>query len=155
RRGSRAFETAMVFRGLGGGGRAPGAVVDLLPRGEGAGGGVRGSVGRGLARPRGRFGDQAARVRAGGSRRGEGRLLDAECGAAQIVAAVLPSGSASFPALTPHVPAAHWAERAIGDLFGLRPEGHPRSKGMLLHEAWPEKFAPLLEAAPGAAGGSP
>src|SRR5439155_187944 len=55
----------------------------------------------------------------------------------------LPAGVTEFASLTARVPAAHWAERAIGDFFGLRAEGHPRWKGLLLHEAWPDLFAPL------------
>jgi Ni,Fe-hydrogenase III large subunit len=38
----------------------------------------------------------------------------------------LPHGSVAYPALTPLLPAAAWYERAIHDLHGLRPEGHPR-----------------------------
>lgn len=52
----------------------------------------------------------------------------------------------AFPTLTPRVPQAHWFERALFDLFGLRPEGHPHFKSLLLHEAWPEGFHPLRAA---------
>ncbi len=58
----------------------------------------------------------------------------------------LDSGRSDFPSITPRVPQAHWFERRIQDLFGIRPEGHPRSKSLILHEAWPEQFHPLREA---------
>ncbi len=51
----------------------------------------------------------------------------------------------SFPSLTQKIPQAHWYERAIYDLFGLLPEGHPRFKSLILHEAWPEGYYPLME----------
>jgi Ni,Fe-hydrogenase III large subunit len=43
------------------------------------------------------------------------------------------------------VPQAHWFERAIHDFFGVIPEGHPRFKSVILHEAWPRDFHPLRE----------
>src|SRR5262249_37367589 len=75
----------------------------------------------------------------------EALLLDTENGATQIFATRLPAGVTAFPALTIRVPAAHWAERALGDFFGLHAEGHPRWKGLLLHEAWPADLTPLRE----------
>jgi Ni,Fe-hydrogenase III large subunit len=38
----------------------------------------------------------------------------------------------AYPALTPLVPAAFWYEREIADLFGLRPQGHPRLDPLIL-----------------------
>ncbi|EUA76420.1 respiratory-chain NADH dehydrogenase, 30 Kd subunit [Mycobacterium xenopi 4042] len=35
-------------------------------------------------------------------------------------------GSLSYPSLTPDVPAAFWYERALHDLSGVVPTGHPR-----------------------------
>jgi formate hydrogenlyase subunit 5 len=40
--------------------------------------------------------------------------------------ASLPSGAASYPALTPEIGAAFWYERLIHDETGVIPEGHPR-----------------------------
>jgi Ni,Fe-hydrogenase III large subunit len=61
----------------------------------------------------------------------------------------------SYPSITLRVPQAHWCERAVSDLFGVRAVGHPRSKSLLLHEVWPEAFHPLASATmpvePGAA----
>src|SRR5262249_48728135 len=60
----------------------------------------------------------------------------------------LDASRGGYPSLTPRVPQAHWFERAIYDLFGLQPEGHPRFKSLILHEAWPEGFYPLREVSP-------
>lgn len=73
----------------------------------------------------------------------EALLLDTNLGHCHIVSAPLEPGTAVYPALTPHLPAAHWAERAIGDMFGIRATGHPRWKSLILHEAWPAEFFPL------------
>ncbi len=43
-------------------------------------------------------------------------------------------GEEMFPALTPLVPAAHWHEREIHDLYGLSPVGHPRLEPLMRHE---------------------
>lgn len=48
-----------------------------------------------------------------------------------------------FPSITPYVPAAHWYEREIKDLFGLRPQGHPDNRRLALHEDWPKKLFPM------------
>jgi Ni,Fe-hydrogenase III large subunit/Ni,Fe-hydrogenase III component G len=98
---------------------------------------------RALARAGWRFGHETVRVLPDGRLCVELLLLEIGSGAARILSTSLPAGATGFPSLTPHVPAAHWAERAMGDLFGLQAEGHPRWKGLLLHEAWPEGFAPL------------
>ena len=42
---------------------------------------------------------------------------------------------AAYPAVTPRVPAAHWFEREIHDLFGIVPEGHPRLEPLVRHAA--------------------
>jgi len=39
----------------------------------------------------------------------------------------------SYPAVTPRVPAAHWFEREIHDLWGNVPEGHPRLEPLVRH----------------------
>jgi Ni,Fe-hydrogenase III large subunit len=40
-----------------------------------------------------------------------------------------------YPAVTPRVPAAHWFEREIHDLFAIVPEGHPRLEPLVRHPA--------------------
>ncbi|MGH2885517.1 MAG: NADH-quinone oxidoreductase subunit C, partial [Solirubrobacteraceae bacterium] len=39
----------------------------------------------------------------------------------------------AYPAVTPRVPAAHWFEREIHDLFAIVPEGHPRLEPLVRH----------------------
>ena len=39
-----------------------------------------------------------------------------------------------FPSITSHVPAAHWYEREIMDMFGLIPHGHPDRRRLVFHE---------------------
>jgi Ni,Fe-hydrogenase III large subunit/Ni,Fe-hydrogenase III component G len=48
-----------------------------------------------------------------------------------------------FPSVTPRLPAAHWYEREVHDLFGLVPEGHPDPRRLVLHETWPSGVHPL------------
>ena len=75
----------------------------------------------------------------------EALLLDTAAGGGEIIAVPLPPGAGEFPSLTSRLPAAHWAERAAGEMFGLVAHGHPRWKSLLLHEAWPRDFAPLRD----------
>ncbi len=58
---------------------------------------------------------------------------------------VLPLGEQerSFPSITSSIPAAHWYEREIGDLFGLAPQGHPDQRRLVFHEAFPAASHPL------------
>jgi len=44
-----------------------------------------------------------------------------------------PLGGGSYPAVTARVPAAHWFEREIHDLWGVVPEGHPRPEPLVRH----------------------
>jgi Ni,Fe-hydrogenase III large subunit/Ni,Fe-hydrogenase III component G len=50
---------------------------------------------------------------------------------------------AQFPSLTPHIPAAHWYEREIKDMFGLVPVDHPDPRRLVLHPFWPKRLHPL------------
>jgi len=108
------------------------------------------TVRRALNKPGWRFGHETARVVAGDGLSLEVLLLNTTGGAGEIFSARIPDGAAEYPSLTPHIPAAHWAERAIGDFFGLKAEGHPRWKSLILHEAWPADFAPLRDDSPDA-----
>ena len=49
----------------------------------------------------------------------------------------------SFPALTNNIPAAHWYEREIHDMFGLVPEGHPDPRSLVFHDSFPPGSHPL------------
>ncbi|MFI5384741.1 MAG: NADH-quinone oxidoreductase subunit C [Fimbriimonadales bacterium] len=71
-------------------------------------------------------------------------LLDTRAGSQTLMSAPLGSGQLEYPSLTRHVPAAHWAERRIGDFFGIQAAGHPRWKSLILHDdVWPLDQAPL------------
>jgi Ni,Fe-hydrogenase III component G len=48
-----------------------------------------------------------------------------------------------LPAVTPAVPAAEWIEREIQDLLGVRFEGHPDPRRLILADDWPEGVHPL------------
>ncbi len=48
-----------------------------------------------------------------------------------------------FPSITPHIPAAHWYEREIKDMFGLEPVGHPDPHTLVLHGSMPANTYPL------------
>ncbi len=48
-----------------------------------------------------------------------------------------------FPSITAHVPAAHWYEREIMDMFGLVPHGHPDQRRLVFHESFPAGSHPL------------
>jgi Ni,Fe-hydrogenase III large subunit len=58
--------------------------------------------------------------------------LVAHDGAITPLSATLPAGVCDYPALTPQLPAAFWYERAIHDLVGLVPVGHPRLDPLVL-----------------------
>lgn len=74
----------------------------------------------------------------------EALLLDTSTGGGVIVSAPLTDGETQYPSVTCEVTAAHWAERLMGDFFGLRAEGHPRWKTLILHDnVWPNDLAPL------------
>jgi Ni,Fe-hydrogenase III large subunit len=49
----------------------------------------------------------------------------------------------TFRSLTSIVPQAHWFERTVYDMFGLKAEGHPRLKHILLHDEYDPNFHPL------------
>jgi Ni,Fe-hydrogenase III large subunit/Ni,Fe-hydrogenase III component G len=49
----------------------------------------------------------------------------------------------AFPSLTGAIPAAHWYEREIRDMFGLIPRGHPDPRRLVFHEAFPADAHPL------------
>jgi Ni,Fe-hydrogenase III large subunit/Ni,Fe-hydrogenase III component G len=66
-------------------------------------------------------------------------------GADRFFIIVLPvrEADSAFPSITTHVPAAHWYEREISDMFGLTPQGHPDQRRLVLHEAFPAGSHPL------------
>jgi Ni,Fe-hydrogenase III large subunit/Ni,Fe-hydrogenase III component G len=61
-----------------------------------------------------------------------------------IVLPVQPSDR-QFPSLTQNIPAAHWYEREISDMFGLSPHGHPDGRRLVFHESFPAGSHPLCK----------
>lgn len=64
-------------------------------------------------------------------------------GRTAVLACALEADSPHFPALTPLLPAAHWYEREIRDMFGIEPSGHPNSNPLVLHPDWPRGVHPM------------
>lgn len=54
-----------------------------------------------------------------------------------------------FHALTPEITAVNFAERALHDLLGIIPKGHPDLRRSVLHESFPEGWFPLRHDVPG------
>jgi Ni,Fe-hydrogenase III large subunit len=85
----------------------------------------------------------------------EALLLDTNDATAEVLGTTVPRGTFEFPSVTQSLPAAHWAERQIGDLWGMYAVGHPRWKSLLLHEAWPPDLFPFVNSDDGLAKRSP
>lgn len=51
----------------------------------------------------------------------------------------------TYHSITPTIPQAHWFERTVWDMFGLKPEGHPRLKHTHLHEPFAFVAPPLAK----------
>jgi formate hydrogenlyase subunit 5 len=77
-----------------------------------------------------------------GSVRLAAALFSPEAEEPLILETLLPVGDLSYEALSPHLPAAFWYERALHDLFGVEPKDHPRLDPLLLPLADPA-HAPL------------
>lgn len=60
-----------------------------------------------------------------------------------VVVLSLREDDAVFPSITPNIPAAHWYEREIRDMFGLIPKGHPDPRSLIFHDAFPADSHPL------------
>ncbi len=52
------------------------------------------------------------------------------------------------PSITPVVPAASWAEREFQDMLGIRLDGHPDPRRLVLPDDWPEGLYPLRRDVP-------
>lgn len=60
-----------------------------------------------------------------------------------VVSACVAEAAPVFPSITTLIPAAHWYEREIRDLFGLDPIGHPEVRRLAVHKDWPKQLYPL------------
>ncbi|GAX89844.1 NADH-quinone oxidoreductase subunit C [Effusibacillus lacus] len=54
----------------------------------------------------------------------------------------------TFPSVAIELPAANWYEREVKDLLGIRPQGHPDPRPLVLHGDWPEELHPLRKEFP-------
>lgn len=55
----------------------------------------------------------------------------------------LKADNPKYKSITDCVPAAHWYEREIRDMFGLIPEGHPDLRRLVFHDSFPADSHPL------------
>jgi Ni,Fe-hydrogenase III large subunit/Ni,Fe-hydrogenase III component G len=55
----------------------------------------------------------------------------------------VPAEEPVVPSITPVIPGAGWAEREIYDTVGVRAEGHPDPRRLILPDDWPEGVFPL------------
>lgn len=60
-----------------------------------------------------------------------------------IIVLSLTEDDPRFPSLTMSIPAAHWYEREIRDMFGLIPDGHPDQRRLVFHDSFPKGSHPL------------
>jgi Ni,Fe-hydrogenase III large subunit/Ni,Fe-hydrogenase III component G len=61
----------------------------------------------------------------------------------RIIVLPVKSEAPVFPSITHVIPAAHWYEREIRDMFGLTPEGHPDLRRLVFHDSFPPGSHPL------------
>jgi Ni,Fe-hydrogenase III large subunit/Ni,Fe-hydrogenase III component G len=60
-----------------------------------------------------------------------------------VVESPIPEDDLRIDSITPVVPGADWAEREFQDAVGVRAEGHPDPRRLLLPDDWPEGLHPL------------
>jgi Ni,Fe-hydrogenase III large subunit/Ni,Fe-hydrogenase III component G len=59
------------------------------------------------------------------------------------VRADVPENGGVIDSITPVVPAANWSERELQDLLGVKADGHPDPRRLVLADDWPEGLHPL------------
>jgi Ni,Fe-hydrogenase III component G len=57
--------------------------------------------------------------------------------------AAVPASNPVMPSITPDIPGAGWSEREYQDLLGLKFEGHPKPKRLVVADDWPLTYIPL------------
>jgi len=60
-----------------------------------------------------------------------------------IVRTSVPPDHPQVSSITPRVPAACWAERELYDVLGVKAQGHPDPRRLILSDDWPEDLHPL------------
>jgi Ni,Fe-hydrogenase III large subunit/Ni,Fe-hydrogenase III component G len=61
----------------------------------------------------------------------------------EILTLKLKEDNLSYKSITPLIPAAHWYEREMHDMFGIFPEGHPDLRPLCMHGMYDKKVYPL------------
>lgn len=61
----------------------------------------------------------------------------------QIIVLPIKSDAPSFPSITRDIASAHWYEREIHDMFGLKPERYPDLRRLVFHDSFPTGSHPL------------
>ncbi|HEY8347024.1 MAG TPA: NADH-quinone oxidoreductase subunit C [Symbiobacteriaceae bacterium] len=69
-------------------------------------------------------------------------------GAVSSLVVPVPEADPVVPSVTAVTPAAAWAEREIYDLFGIRFEGHPDMRRLVVPDDWPADVFPLRKDVP-------
>lgn len=60
-----------------------------------------------------------------------------------LIESQVPEADAKIDSITEIIPGANWAEREFKDAIGVRPDGHPDPRRLLLADDWPEGVFPL------------
>lgn len=55
----------------------------------------------------------------------------------------VPKSNPTIKTITAIIPGANWYEREIQDMFGVKVEGHPDPRRLILPETWPDNTFPL------------
>ncbi len=55
----------------------------------------------------------------------------------------VPDSDARLDSITPLIPGAAWSEQEFQDMLGVKPEGHPDPRRLVLPDDWPEGMHPL------------
>jgi Ni,Fe-hydrogenase III large subunit/Ni,Fe-hydrogenase III component G len=64
-------------------------------------------------------------------------------GRTEVVRSAVDPAVASYPSVTPVLPAVHWDERELADLLGVLPHGHPDPRPLVRRPDWPTDVFPL------------
>jgi len=65
-----------------------------------------------------------------------------------ILRTSVPEENPVLDSITPDIPGAGWSEREYIDLLGMKFEGHPKPKKLILADDWPEGIYPLRKEVP-------
>ncbi|HOP63108.1 MAG TPA: NADH-quinone oxidoreductase subunit C [Spirochaetota bacterium] len=60
----------------------------------------------------------------------------------------VPESNPVMPSITPDIPGAGWSEREYQDLLGMKFEGHPKPKRLVVADDWPSDIYPMRKEVP-------